>query len=178
MPFQSLKRQYKNQVYNKRKIKLSKAQRLSHATPMTKHTTEPVDSGSHLYQYFFLQFEHGHVCLKPCIFYSVVIGRFVMSNAITIENDTILWHKSSHENLWLVNVCPHMAHWHTFTNHNSPCGELWHKVVPFLVVLALLICNRQSLVRALASSNIALSILPIYFTTHSIFQFLFLHTTQ
>ena len=30
----------------------------------------------------------------------------------------------------------HMANKHSFTNHNSSCGELWHKVVPFLVVLA------------------------------------------
>ena len=178
MPFQSLKRKYKNQVYNKWKIKLSKAQCLNHATPMTKHTAEPIGSGSCLYQYFLLQFEHSHTCLKPCIFHPVVIGRFVMSNAITIENDTILWVISSHGDLWLMNMCPYMAHWHIFTNHNSLCGKLWYKVVPFLVVLALLICNRQSLIRALASSNSTLSILPIYFTTHSIFKFLFLYTTQ
>ena len=32
-------------------------------------------------------------------------------------------------------VSPHMTHKHSFTSHNSPRGELWHKVVPFLVVL-------------------------------------------
>ena len=39
----------------------------------------------------------------------------------------------------LVKMCQWATWGHTFTNHNSPCGELWHKVVPILVVLELLI---------------------------------------
>ena len=60
------------------------------------------------------------------------------SNASTIKIDTTLCHNLPYGESWLVKVCPHMTHWHTFTNHNSPCGELWYKVVPILIVLALL----------------------------------------
>ena len=39
-----------------------------------------------------------------------------------------------HGKLWLVKECQWVMWGHTFTNHNSPCGELWHKIVPFSMI--------------------------------------------
>ena len=43
--------------------------------------------------------------------------------------DIILYYNLSYDELWLVKVCSHMAHKYTFTNQNSSCSELWHKIV-------------------------------------------------
>ena len=50
-----------------------------------------------------------------------------VSCARTIKSGTILCYNLPRDELWLVKVCP-------FTNHNSLCGELWHKVVSLSVV--------------------------------------------
>ena len=65
----------------------------------------------------------------------------VKENVEIIENGTTLYHNSLRDELWLVKVCLHMSHKHSFTSHNSPRGELLHKVVPFFMVLAQLKCK-------------------------------------
>ena len=57
-----------------------------------------------------------------------------MSNASTTKIDTTLYHNSPHGELCLVKMCQWVMWGHTFTNHNSPCDELWHKVVPISMV--------------------------------------------
>ena len=42
---------------------------------------------------------------------------------------TTLCHNSPHDKLQLVRVCQWVMWGHTLTNHNSPCDELWHKIV-------------------------------------------------
>ena len=50
-------------------------------------------------------------------------------------------------------VSPITTH-HTFTNHNSPCDELWYKIVSFFMVLAQLNSIRQWTILSFEDFNI------------------------
>ena len=58
------------------------------------------------------------------------------SNIRTTKFDTILCHNLSCSELWLINMCPHIVYYHTFTNYNSSHGKFWYKIVPNSVVLS------------------------------------------
>lgn len=62
----------------------------------------------------------------------------ILINVGNIDFDTILYHNSCDDELWLVMVYLHMAWGHTLTHHNSPCIEVWHKVGPNSMSLTLL----------------------------------------
>ena len=50
-----------------------------------------------------------------------------------------------------------LCHQHTLTNHNLPCGELWHKIVQKCVSPAFLLCMlAQNLIPLVRSTSLSL----------------------
>ena len=56
------------------------------------------------------------------------------SCARATKNGMTLCHNSPCGELRVVKECLWVMWGHTFTNYNSPRGELWHKVVPFSMI--------------------------------------------
>ena len=63
-----------------------------------------------------------------------IIVEFFWSCARTTKNGTTSCHNSPRGKLWLMKKYLWTMWGHSFTSHNLPYGELWHKVVPFSVV--------------------------------------------